>query len=59
MGAISQKVCESVLYPGHWHFERILADGSVEVAIFSGPNAAARAQYYSDYWASVFTVQCT
>jgi hypothetical protein len=35
--------------PDNWNVERIVADGAVEMAIFCGPNALARARDYADH----------
>lgn len=43
------EVKESSLYPDHWHVEKILDDGAVEVAVFSGPRAKERADAYAVY----------
>lgn len=46
---MNYETVESRHYPGHWHVEAIDSDGRVHVAIFSGPNAKARAQEYADW----------
>ena len=43
------QVAESRDYPGHWHVEAIAEDGSVFVAVFSGPEASERAAQYADW----------
>jgi len=43
------EVEESRGYPQHWHVESIQADGSVLVAVFSGPDAQKRADEYADW----------
>lgn len=40
------ELAESRAYPGHWHVEAILTDGSVAMAVFSGPDAERRARAY-------------
>lgn len=42
------KVFEDRETPGDWRVEREDEDGSIEVAIFSGPNARERALRYAD-----------
>ena len=42
------KLFEDRVTPGDWRVEREDEDGSVEVAIFSGPNARERAVRYAD-----------
>lgn len=47
--AASNEIAESRQYPGHWHVEAVREDGSVEVAIFSGPGAEKRAKDYRNW----------
>jgi hypothetical protein len=49
------KVFEDRLYPGDWRVEWEDDDGGVEVTIFSGPDARARAFQYADWRYRVFT----
>jgi hypothetical protein len=46
---VKYEVVESRDYPGHWHVEAINNDGSIEVAVFSGPSAQERAAEYADW----------
>jgi hypothetical protein len=48
------RVFEDRLTPGDWRVEREYADGRIEVAIFSGPNARERAIRYADHQYSDF-----
>ena len=48
MTAEPAKVFEDRWCPGDWRVEWVDDDGSVEVAIFSGPNARERALRYAD-----------
>lgn len=41
------EVAEHSEFKGQWHAERVLSDGSVEVAMFTGPNAEARATQFA------------
>ena len=43
------QTAESVIFPGHYHVEAIDRDGSIEVAVFSGPRAPMRALAYADW----------
>ena len=43
------EIIESRDFPGHWHVEAINEDGSVSVAVFSGPEAKERAAEYADW----------
>ncbi len=45
----SYELVESDLYPGHWHVEAIDNEGRIFVAVFSGPDAEARATEYADW----------
>lgn len=47
------EVVQSREFPGHWHVEAIDGDGRVFVAVFSGPNAAERANEYASWKNSV------
>jgi len=42
------KVFEDRVTPGDWRVEREGEDGEMEIAIFGGPNAYARAIVYAD-----------
>ena len=42
------EVFEDRVTPGDWRVEREGEDGTIEVAIFSGPNARERAIRYAD-----------
>jgi hypothetical protein len=48
MGSEPAKVFEDREWPGDWRVEWIDDDGSIEVAVFSGPNARERALRYAD-----------
>lgn len=41
------ELVESNKYPDHWHVERVNSDGSVDVCVFTGPEAKARADQYA------------
>lgn len=43
------ELIESATAPGHFHVEKIVEDGAIEVAVFSGPNAETRANDYLDW----------
>lgn len=42
------KVFEDRVNPGDWRVEKIDAEGEVEVSVFGGPNAWARARRYAE-----------
>lgn len=46
---MKHETIESRDYPGHWHVEAIHDDGSVYVAVFSGPDAKERAAEYERF----------
>jgi hypothetical protein len=46
---LTHEVAESKDYPGQWHVEAVDDDGSVFVAVFSGPQARERAAEYADW----------
>jgi hypothetical protein len=42
------QVCRDKNHPNDWRVEKVVEDGGVEIAIFSGPKAQERAIYYAD-----------
>jgi hypothetical protein len=52
------EIFEDRATPGDWRVEREDEDGSIEVAIFSGPNARQRALRYADHQYGDFVEDC-
>lgn len=45
--SMTYEVAEHAAIPGQWHVERVLENGEIEVAIFTGPRSEGRAREYA------------